>query len=391
MSLWALRRAGTRVPRRHASVIAATATVAALAVGGCGTSSHSGSGSSSGPQSAAASTAGITAAKAAIAPYVGRPSAFPALPALKKLPPAGTKITYIQAAIPQAVGIGKDLIDPAKELGVKLNVVPSQTAPAALQGAASTVASQKPAALLLSAVAPQFFGNDLHKVVAGGTHTIGVAMTNAAPYGVQIVVGNNQASIVSGKLMADWVVARLGTKANVVFYGTPELSFSPYMQMGFKQGMTSACSSCQVAYQPISITTFGSTAPSTVVSYLQAHPSVNTVVFASEEGMDGLPAALKDAGLNNITTMGFAPDPIGTKDIEDGSLTGGLAVDFNVQSWEMVDTAARLIAHQPITSKELYGAPVEFITKGTHVNYDPSGQWTGYPDVAQRFAKIWHR
>jgi ribose transport system substrate-binding protein len=394
MSLRTLQRGRTRALRLQCSGVVATATIAAIALGGCGSSTHTTSSTSShksGTPTASGSTAGIAAAKAATAPYVGHPSAFPALPALKKLPPAGTKLTYIEAAIPQAVGIGKDLVDPAKALGVTLNVVHSQTAPAALQSAASTVATQKPGALLLSAVAPQFFGGDLHKVVAGGTHTIGVAMTNAAPYGVQIVVGNNHASIVSGKLMADWVAARLGTKANVVFYGTPELSFSPYMQMGFKQGMAKACPSCQVAYQPISVTTFESTAPATVVSYLQAHPTVNTVVFASEEGMDGLPAALKDAGLNHITTMGFAPDQIGTKDIEDGGLTGGLAVDFNVQSWEMVDVAARLIAHQPITSKELFGAPVEFITKGTHVNDDPSGQWTGYPDVAQRFAKIWHR
>ena len=383
-----------RAPRLQLSGVVATATIAAIALAGCGSSSHSTSSTGNHPSathSASGSNAAIAAAKAAIAPYVGHPSPFPALPALKKLPPSGTRLSYIEAAIPQAVGIGKDLVDPAKELGTTLDVVHSQTAATALQSAAGTVASQKPGALLLSAVAPQFFGGDLHKVVAGGTHTVGVAMTNAAPYGVQIVVGDNQASITSGKLMADWVAARLGKKANAVFYGTPELSFSPYMQMGFKQGMAKACPSCQVAYQPISVTTFESTAPATVVSYLQAHPTVNTVVFASEEGMDGLPAALKDAGLDHITTMGFAPDPIGTKDIQDGGLTGGLAVDFNVQSWEMVDVAARLIAHQPITSQELYGAPLEFITQGTHVNVDPSGQWTGYPDVAQRFAKIWHR
>ncbi len=393
MSLRTLQRGRVRAPRLPLSGVVATATVAAIVLGGCGSSSHTTSSASSHKSAtgtASGSTAGIAAAKTAIAPYVGHPSPFPALPALKKLPPAGTKMSYIEAAIPQAVGIGKDLVDPAKEMGVTLNVVHSETAPTALQNAANTVASQKPGALLLSAVAPQFFGAGLHKVVAGGTHTVGVAMTNAAPYGVQVVIGNNQASILAGKLQADWVAARLGTKANVVFYGTPELSFSPYMQMGFKEGMASACPSCQVAYQPISVTTFESTAPQTVISYLQAHPSVNTVVFASEEGMDGLPAALKDAGLH-VTTMGFAPDPIGTKDIEDGSLTGGLAVDFNVQSWEMVDTAARLIAHQPISTAELLGAPLEFITQGTHVSDDPSGQWTGYPDVAQRFAKIWHR
>jgi hypothetical protein len=157
-----------RAARRPLIAFSAGAIAAGLTLAACGSSrpssTHASAGKPSTRTTATASAPGIAAARAAIAPYVGHPSPFPALPPLKKLPPSGTTMAYIEAAIPQSVAIGKDLVDPTRELGVRLDVIPSQTSPPALQGAASTVLSQRPAALLLSAVAPQFFGDELHRL-----------------------------------------------------------------------------------------------------------------------------------------------------------------------------------------------------------------------------------
>ncbi|HEY6786584.1 MAG TPA: substrate-binding domain-containing protein [Trebonia sp.] len=361
-----------------AGVIAAV--TAACASGG--SSSPSGSASSD-----AGDAAGISAARAALAPYEGHPSAFPATEPLTKRPAAGSRFIYLQCSTPVCAQIGQLLAAPAKALGVTLSVINSGSTATSSQAAAAAALAQKPAAVLLPAVDPQLFGGALHQFDSAGIAVTGVGIIDGAPYGVQESAGGQASVERAGQLMADWVVARDGAAANVVFFGTPELSFSAPMQTAFQNTLKQTCPSCKASYQPLSVTTFGTTAPGNVVSYLQAHPSTNTVVFATMEGATGLAAALKDAGMH-VTTLGFAPSPSNLQDIKDGGLTAGLGLDLPVQEWVQVDLAARLLAHQSIPASEL-NVDLEFLTKDNVTSADTTLGWTGYPDTAQRFATLW--
>ncbi len=230
---------------------------------------------------------------------------------------------------------------------MSLTVINSGSTATSSQAAAATALAKKPAAVLLPAVDPQLFGGALHQLDSAGIPVAGVGIINGVPYGVEVSAGGQASVETAGKLMADWVVAQKGAKANVVFFGTPELSFSAPMQTSFEAALKQTCPSCEASYQQISVTTFGTTAPGQVVSYLQSHPATNTVVFASMEAATGLAAALKDADMD-VTTLGFAPSPSNLQDIKNGGLTAGLGLDLPVQEWVQVDLAARLIAHQTI-------------------------------------------
>jgi ribose transport system substrate-binding protein len=374
--------------RRRVLLTSMTLSITLLAAA-CGTSSptHSASGTNGKPSNGASSSAEIAQAKAAIAPYVGHPSAFPATETLAHRPPPGSKFVYLQCSTPVCAQIGQLLVAPTKALGVTLSVINAGSTATSTQAAAATALAEKPAAVLIAATDPQLFGGDLHQLTAAGIAVVGVGIIGGAPYGVQETVGGAASTDLAGQLMADWVVAHKGTTANVVFFGTPELSFSAPMQAGFARTLSQRCPSCKATYQQISVTTFASTAPSQVVSYLQAHPQVNTVVFASMEAATGLAAALKDASLN-VTTVGFAPTPSNLQDIANGGLTAGLGLDLLVQEWLQVNAAARLIAHQATPQSNL-NVDLEFLTKGDINTSDIKLGWTGYPDVAQRFAKLW--
>jgi ribose transport system substrate-binding protein len=335
----------------------------------------------------ASSSAGVAAARAAIAPYVGHPSAFPVTQTLAKRPAPGTKFVYLQCATPECALIGQLLVAPTKALGVTLTVLNSGSSATSSEAAAATALSDKPAAVLISAVDPQLFGGALHQLRAAGIVVTGVGIIDGTPYGVQETVGGAASTDLAGVLMADWVVAQKGSKANVVFFGTPELSFSAPMQAGFKATLSKRCPTCQASYQPLSITTIATTAPGDVVSYLQAHPATNTVIFATEEMATGLAAALKDANIK-VTTLGFAPSPSNLQDIKDGGLTAGLGLDTPVQDWAQVNVTARLLAHQK-TSPSNLDVDLEFLTQKNVTTTDTTSGWTGYPDVTQRFEKLW--
>jgi ribose transport system substrate-binding protein len=371
----------------------------ALAATGCSSSSTSSTSStSSGSQAAgsspataanpgAGSAAGVAAAQQAIAPYVGHPSPFPATQTLAKLPAPGSKFVFLQCGAPVCAIFSQLMPAPAKALGVNFTAVNSGNTATSSQAGAAAALADKPAAVLVGASSPQLYGDYLHKLVSAGSVVAGGGTVGGAPYGVQEAVGGAQSVTHAGDVLADWVTVNKGPSASVVFFGTPELTFSPGMQAAFAQTLTRNDPGAKADYQQLPIAAFGTTAPSQVISYLQSHPSVNTVVFASMEGATGLAAALKDARLSPAT-LGFAPTASNQQDIADGGLTAGLALDFNVQVWMQLNLAARLIAHQT-TSPSNLEVDMEFLTKSDLQGINISHGWTGYPDVAQRFATLW--
>lgn len=368
-------------------IAAATAVVTAACGSSGGNNNSSGGGAGSASSSSGGASANVAAAQSAIAPYVGHPSAFPATEKLGKLPKPGSTFTFLQCSAPVCAIFAALLPAPTKELGVTLKTINSGSSATSVQAAAASALAQKPAAVLVGASDPQLYGDYLHQLVAAGSVVAGGGTVGGQPYGVQEAVGGEHSVALAGQLLADWVTVHKSAKANVVFFGTPELTFSKGMQAGFAKTLSTNCPDCKADYQQLSVTTFGTKAPSQVVSYLQSHPSVDTVVFATMEGATGLAAALRNAQLSP-TTIGFAPTPSNLQDIAQGGLTAGLALDFNVQVWMQVNLAARLIAHQTTPESNLV-VDLQFLGKSDLAGKDVSRGYTGYPDVAQRMAKLW--
>jgi len=374
-----------------AALTATACSSAASTAANTATSSAANGGTSSATTAASPSAAGtsanVAAAQAAIAPYVGHPSPFPATEKLAKLPTPGSAFVFLQCGAPVCAIFAQLMPAPAKALGVKFEVVNSGNTATTAQAAAAAALADKPAAVLVGASDPQLYGTYLNKLVSAGSVVAGGGTVGGQPYGVEQAVGGAASVTHAGQLLADWVTVNRGPSANVVFFGTPELTFSAGMQAAFAQTLSARCPGCTADYQQISIANFGTTAPSQVVSYLQSHPNVNTVVFASMEAATGLAAALKDAHLSPAT-LGFAPTASNLQDIADGGLTAGLALDFNVQVWMQLNLAARMLAHQTTAQSNLE-VDMQFLTKSDLQGVNVSHGWTGYPDVAQRFAALW--
>lgn len=374
-------------PMKSACAVAVVACATALAVAACGGSTQS----SSTAQSLASSATGanVAAARAAIAPYTGHPTPLPVDARLPKKLAAGTKLGYLQCVTP-VCGIFATLIGAAvHEIGGQLTVVKAGASSQQLQSAFSSILAQRPSAILLAGIEPDSVNAQIQRAVSAGIPMISVGIVNTAQHHISAAsFGTAQASL-AGRLMADWVVANKGAHANVAFYTTPELTFTSYLASAFTAELKRVCTSCTVRTVDVSATTFGSTAPQTVVSDLQSHPDTSVAVFAVYEAAEGLPAAMRSAGLK-ATTIGFAPTPQNLQDMKTGGLTAGLAFSLPVTAFMLVDEAARLIEHAPLTAGERAQAvTLQFLT-APDLNFDVSHGWAGYPDFAQRFAKLWN-
>jgi ribose transport system substrate-binding protein len=194
----------------------------------------------------------------------------------------------------------------------------------------------------------------------------------------------------SGKWLADWVVAKNGAKANVVFYNTPELSFAALLEKSFDAQMKVLCPDCVVRSASVPVADFGSKGPTDVTDDLQANPSTTTAVFATGEQAIGLAQAMKTANLTTQTLL-YSPDPSTLEDIQKGNFTAGLGVDLPILTWTAVDSLARLTTGQSVDKGAAADELVrQFLDSSNLKGVNISNGWTGYPDFATRFATLWN-
>ncbi len=367
------------------AAMAVMAVAAVLLASACGSSSSAGSTAAS-----SGATVNVAAAKAALAPYTGRPSAFPVSEALTQKLPAGKKFAYLQCATPICALAGNLLRPAVAAIGGTLTTVNAGSTAQASQAAASSVLALKPDAVLYSGSTPALFGGGLKKMSDAGIKVVSISIsTDVKPYGITFNYIGASTTELYGKLLADWVIANQGAKADAVFYGVPALDLSASVQKAFQDELKLNCPSCTARTVPIDVATIGKTSAATVVSDLQAHPSTDVAVFVSFQVAAGLPAAMKVAGLK-IPTVGFGPSPGNLADIKTGGLTAALAIDFPVSVWTAVDSAARLIeGAQPTAGEQAGDVPLQFLEQ-KDITFDPTNGWSGYPDFPQRFAPLWH-
>ena len=359
------------------------AMIACFVLAGCGSSSSSTAGTSSQPVSTAAS-ASTAQVQAFVARYTSKPTAFPVnAPLTKTL--SGKPIAYLECGTPYCALLAQIYKEAAGDAHVPLLVVNGGTTASSLQSALASIAAKKPAALLIAGVNLSTLGDGLSKL---GVPVVSSAVFGTKAQGISADVNGSAAVALGGKLLADWAIATAGPKANVVWYTIPELGFTTVETSAFKAEMTKSCPSCKVDIQSLPAASIGTTAPSQVVSYVQSHPSTDVALFSSEEAAEGLPTALKSAGLS-VKIGGYASTPENLQDEEQGSVGASIGLDTGVMAFTQVDEAIRLATGQPLTSVEDTQTPVLQLLTQQNLKGPVAEGWSGYPDFVARFKKLW--
>lgn len=358
------------------AIVAITVTLSA-----CSTGAGTGNGSSSGAK------ADVAAAKAGLKPFLDAPSEFPVTEPLAKLP-TGAKIAVMDCGSPICSLFADLAVAPAKALGMTTTRIEAGTTADGVASAFDTVLSGDFDGVFVPAIAPSLWARQLDELNAAKIPVVTSGIIGIDPAKIVAAGAAEPSSYSSGVLMADWVVAQDGDKTNAVFYTTPELSFSATINKGFLAEMGKVCKGCTVRTVDIPVAQFGSGAPQIVVDDLEANPDTTTAAFAVGEQSIGLPSALKAADLK-VKTLLNSPDPSVLAGIKDGSYTAGIGVDLAVLTWTMIDSLARGITGQAVGQAVKDDDLVRQVLTADNLPADVKQGWTGYPDFAARFTKLW--
>jgi ribose transport system substrate-binding protein len=373
--------------RRRSGALLMVAVAASAALTACG-SSDSDSTSSTSKTTSSSSAASVAKAKAAVAPFIGKPAPFPVDTPLEKRPPAGSRVAFMDCGTPTCAVLWQAIGPSAKAVGLDIYRVKTGTAANTINAAVSSIAAQRPKAVLDVATDPTLFTAGLKKLHDAKIPIIGSGVVDTEKYGFVGGLFGTQATQKVGRLLADYVYSQHGPDSRSVFYYPPELAFAPIMKDAYVGEMKQLCPSCDTRTLSMPAATIGNTMPAAMVSDLQAHPKTKIAVAATTEMFGGAPTAFKAAGVD-VETTGSAGNPDNLQLIQNGQQTSSLFIDFPVLVWTLSDMLARSINGQKLTPLEAQGAVVnQFLTKAD-ITFDPSKGWTGYPDFAQRFTKLW--
>ena len=286
-------------------------------------------------------------------------------------------------------GLFAQLADaPAKILGMEITHIKSGTTADGVAAAFDTVLAGGFDGVLVPAIAPSLWNRYLDQLNEAKIPVVTTGIIGVDPNKVPVAAAAEPSSSLSAKILANWTVAQDGPATTVVFYNTPELSFSNLISKTFVESMHTICTACVVRVVDIPIASFGSNSPTIVVDDLLAHPDTTAAVFAIGEQAIGLSSALSVANIKVHMALN-SPDPSVLANIQQGKYDVGLGIDLTVLTWTLIDSLARLTTGQEPSE----GARADLLARQlvTSANFKDSVEhgWAGYPDFADRFQALW--
>jgi ribose transport system substrate-binding protein len=402
-------REGRVTPWRGMGRVTKTALavgVAAMMVSaaGCGdsSSSSSASGSSGSSGSSAASGSGkdnLSEAKALVA-KAEEPQAWkPPGPAFDAKKAAGKSAWYLSQllAIPFQKATSEGFTQGIEAAGARSTVFDGKGAipdfsrglqQATAQGADAIISGGFPSKLVSGPI--KGAKDKGIPVISSFNHDPGPPAADAAP---GVVAEVSVCYTCAGKMMADFVTADSGGKAEVIVFGvsdTPELT---RLEVGgFRDELEKQCPDCKMTTVDAPSSQWATRLASATRSAIQKNPKANYVVPIFDGMALFMVPAIHQAGAQNrVKLVSFNATPAVLEMLKKGDVVAADVGTPNVWGgWGHADQALRAITGAPLSTSDFI--PMRLFTKNNIDSIDLKGQestWYGPVDYQAEFKKLW--
>lgn len=353
------------VPVRRAAAALAVAAALLLAAcssngsssssaGSAGTSSSSSATSSStstssGSGLSAADQAGLAQAEAVVAKESVRPTSITDTTKITKPIPKGLTIDFIPCGSPECTLEGDIVKQAAALVGWNTVILPNDGSATGDKDAFTQAVRNKAAAILYTAIPASVFASLLPQIKADNIFISTCCVTDAVGPSTGIgyeIDGPAEVGPVGG-VQAAWVADNSKDTADAVFVNIPAFAILATQATYFKTKMSAYCPTCKVNEIDIALANL-STAPTTIVSYLRANPSVHYVVASTDAVTIGLPAALKAAGITDVQIVGQGATPTNIQYLHSGEQSADAAFPYYEVMYAMVNAAIADKAGMPV-------------------------------------------
>jgi ribose transport system substrate-binding protein len=362
-----------------------------LVVGVCAVlAACSSGGTSSGSASAGAQAGGgdLTAIKAAVADFAKKPTSIPVSEPLAKKPESGKTMVWMACQLSACALMSQRIQTAVESVGWTYKQVPyDQANPASLVAGMQQALRYNPAYVAMSGVAAESWASVVPAYKAAGVKIVAsylghVDLTDTI---IANVYGENL-NVQMGKELADWFIADSNGKGNALLQTVNDYPSNKIMGESFKQTVQQSCPGCHVDSFNVGLADAGQgAAVSQAVSQLRTKPNDNYLVATFLPFQDGLPAALKAAGLEGKVKVagGYAAStefPM----IHSGAFAAGTAISGAIASYGIVDAALRDATG---TSRPKSSDQSQLLLTGG--DFPASGDYNMPADPDAQYKKLW--
>jgi ABC-type sugar transport system substrate-binding protein len=296
--------------------------------------------SSSASGLSAADQTGLAQAAAVVAKQSVRPTSITDTTKVTKAIPKGLTIDFIPCGSPECTLEGNIVKQAAALVGWNTVILPNDGSATGDKDAFTQAVRNKAAAILYTAIPASVFASLLPQIKADNIFISTCCVTDAVGPTTGIgyeIDGPAEVGPVGG-VQAAWVADNSKDTADAVFVNIPAFAILATQATYFKTQMGTYCPTCKVNEINIALANLA-TAPTTIVSYLRANPSVHYVVASTDAITIGLPAALKAAGITDVQIVGQGATPTNIQYLHSGEQSADAAFPYYEVMYAMVNAA----------------------------------------------------
>jgi ribose transport system substrate-binding protein len=368
---------------------AAAAVVAALAIAACGSSSNNSS-SSSGSTSAqsGSSDSAKATATANIASLLKPEEKIPDSTPLPKAPPTGKSVDIMDCGVPACTAWAEAAAKAATTLGWHPRRILEGVTPQKITEAWNIVAGQLPDAVVNNGLPSALFSKQLAVLASHKIPVLNSSVTEGAGKGQTFVEENGvKDGKTIGKVMTDWALSEVGSKANILYVTSPEFPILAAYEEGLNEELKALCPSCEKTKVEVSTAAIGSGQNTAqVVAALRSHPNINYII-GLDDLTTGLPSALKAAGIN-VPIVGHAPGPPQFQYLREGGNYKASSVSpLFEDGWQMMDWLARFFEGVPTAPAEKEYA--QFVLTAKTLPADSTKYFGFVPNFETQYKELW--
>jgi ABC-type sugar transport system substrate-binding protein len=371
-------RAAGRGKRFFGTAFAAAALTVLAACGGSSTGSSSDSD---------VDQDGLQAARDSVAEFSQQPTVIPNDEPITKPIPKDKDIVFLSCGT-STCNLEADIIKEATDaLGWNFTSIANDGTPEKVKAAWGNILRSKPDAVLYTATPVEAFKNELSQAAGMGIEVAACCTPDPPNDQLDFVIGTPEQSVRPGRLMANWVIDQSDGKGSSVFVNLSAFEIIQSIKKGFDEEMAKNCpDTCTSQELDIPITALGKDVPDRIVSFLRANPDTKYVVLSVDGALGaGLPAAIRAAGLTDVTVIGEGPDENTLQYISSGQQEATVTFPYYEEMFSMVDAMARKFAGVPL--EESIEVPDWIVTADTLPTDDQI--FPVVEDVKEQYFKLW--
>jgi ribose transport system substrate-binding protein len=366
----------------------------AVLLAACGSSKEKSSESSEGNSKAASASVSeaVSEAEEKVKALETRPTEF-TVPALPKKPTPGQTVDYIACGLPICIAQQAFVKEAAEAVGWHFKFLNAGLSPTSVDAAYEQAVHDKPAGVIgTGGFAPELFVHQLAKLKELKIPVV-IDDTEKPKPGVTEIVGGEAFQKEKGEEIGQWILAdSKGEGAHVGIVTTPETPVYSNTHTGIKTYIEGeGCNNCSVTEYQFPEENIGTKLPTEIVTFLRTHPEINYVFTDFANELDGVPAALKSAGLSEKVKLTTTD----SGNIEDGYLKKGeeaatAADPWYEAYWGMFDAILRENQGAPLKPNEEIEYPRMLFTPSSVVTTSTGAPPPLDANFREVYKKAWH-